>query len=158
VEPARSRALLDDAREIGSREAGLAVAVTYRPDGTAHASVVNAGVVDHPVSGDPVVGFVVQGGGRRKLRNLRARRSATVVFRSGWDWVAVEGVVDLLGPDDGECMPWPDARPIFHEIYAAAIGGTPGDWTERDHAIDEERHAAVLVRPVRVYSSSGADR
>jgi hypothetical protein len=116
-------------------------------------SVVNAGFVDHPVSGHPAVGFVVQGGGRRKLENLRARRSATVVFRSGWEWVAVEGDVDLIGPDDGDCVPWPEALATFHEIYAAAIGGTPHDWAERDAAIDEERHAAVLVRPARVYSN-----
>ena len=146
-----SASLLDQARDLGAREAGLAVAVTYRPDGTAHVSVVNAGVLDHPVSGLPVVGFVVQGGGRRKLENLRAQRSATVVFRSGWDWVAVEGDVDLIGPDDAECMPWPEGTRIFHEIYAAAIGGAQGDWAERDHAIDEERHAAVLVTPTRVY-------
>ena len=145
--------MLEQARELAVREAGLAVVVTYRADGTGHASVVNAGVVEHPVSGDPAVGFVVQGGGRRKLENLRARRRATVVFRSGWDWVAVEGDIDLIGPDDRDHLPWPDAVSVFHDIYAAAIGGSPEDWTGRDHAIEEERHAAVLVRPVRVYSN-----
>ena len=149
----RSSPPLERARHLASREAGLAVVVTYRSDGTAHVSVVNAGVVDHPLSGEPVVGFVVQGGGRKKLENLRARRRATVVFRSSRDWVAVEGDVDLLGPDDRDCVPWPDAIAVFHEIYSAAIGGSPDDWAERDDAIVQERHAAVLVRPTRVYSN-----
>lgn len=148
-----STSLLEQARALASSEGGLVVVVTYRSDGTAQASVVNAGVLDHPISGEPAVGFVVQGGARKKLENLRARRSATVVFRSGWDWVTVEGDVDLVGPDDRDCMPWPDGTSVFHEIYSAAIGGSPGDWKERDSAIDEERHTAVFVRPRRVYSN-----
>src|SRR5262245_16797963 len=74
-----SSSLLDHARKLGSREAGLAVVVTHRSDGTAQASVVNAGVLDHPVTGTPAIGFVVQGGARKKLANLRARPMTTVV-------------------------------------------------------------------------------
>jgi hypothetical protein len=148
-----STSLLERARELASREAGLAVVVTYRFDGTAHTSVVNAGVVAHPVSSEPAVGFVVQGGGRKKIENLRARGKAIVVFRSGWDWVAVEGQVDLFGPEDCGCLSWPDALSVFHEIYSAAIGGAPDDWAGRDAEIEQEGHAAVLVRPVRVYSN-----
>lgn len=75
---------LDRARELGARESGLAVAVTSRADGSAQASVVNAGVLDHPVTGEPIVAFVARGGAR-KLANLRARPRVTVVFRSGWE-------------------------------------------------------------------------
>ena len=50
---------LDGARELGLRESGLAVVATRRVDGSVQASVVNAGVVDHPATGGPVVGFVV---------------------------------------------------------------------------------------------------
>jgi hypothetical protein len=92
--------LLDRARELASREGGLAVVVTHRADGTAQASVVNAGVLDHQVSGELAVGFVVQGAGRKKLANLRARPFATIVFRSGWEWVGIEGAVDLISPDN----------------------------------------------------------
>jgi hypothetical protein len=114
---------------------------------------VNAGVVTHPVSGKPAVGFVVQGGARKKLANLRARPEATVVFRSGRDWVAIEGDVDLVGPDDQDCVGSDAAASVFHEIYAAAIGGTPDDWAALDGAIERERHTAVLVRPSRAYSN-----
>jgi hypothetical protein len=146
-------ALLHKARELATREAGLAVVVTHRADGSAHASVVNAGLIEHPLRGEPAIGFVVQGGSRKKLANLRARPLATVVFRSGWDWVSIEGDVDLVGPDDrlGGLAPEAVAR-VFHEIYAAAIGGAPDDWAARDAVIEQERHTAVLVRPTRVYA------
>jgi hypothetical protein len=147
--------LLDHARVLASREAGLAVVITSREDGSAQASVVNAGVIPHPVTGKPAIGFVVQGGSRRKLSNLRARRTATVVFRSGWEWVAIEGDVDLLGPDDQVEGVAPESVPgVFHSIYVASIGGALEDWAVRDDEIDRDRHAAVLVRPTRVYSNA----
>ena len=80
---------LEEVRRLASADAGLAVAVTVRPDGTPHASVVNAGVLPHPVDGEPVVGFVAAGGAV-KLRNMRTRPYASVVFRTGWEWVAAE--------------------------------------------------------------------
>lgn len=128
--------------------------VTQRTDGTAQASVVNAGFVVHPVSNESAVGFVVQGGARRKLKNLRARPLATLVFRSGWEWVAIEGDVDLF--DLGDLLEGSESDlvvRVFHEIYSAALGGAPADWASRDDAIEREGHVAVLVRPTRVYSN-----
>jgi hypothetical protein len=61
---------LDRARDLGARESGLAVVVTARSDGSAQVSVVNTGVLDHPVTGEPVVGFVARGGARKL--NLRS--------------------------------------------------------------------------------------
>jgi hypothetical protein len=150
----RSAELLDRARRLASAEGGLAVVVTQRADGSAHASVVNAGVLDHPVTGASVIGFVVQGLSRTKVANLRREPRATVVFRSGWEWVTAEGRVDLLGPGDVACMPWPESKRVFHAVYVAAIGGTEGDWAASDTAIETEGHVAVLVHPDRVYGSS----
>src|SRR5438067_2938098 len=90
---------LDRVRSFVGRENGLVVVATTRADGSVQASVVNAGVLDHPVDGSPVVGLVAQGGAA-KLRHLRERPQATVVFRAGWEWAAVEGPVELAGPDD----------------------------------------------------------
>jgi hypothetical protein len=102
--------MLERARDLGARESGLAVAVTTRADGSPQASVVNAGVLKHPVTADLVVGFVARGGAR-KLASMRARPRVTVVFRSGWDWVAVEGNAELAGPDDQlEGAESPDSR------------------------------------------------
>src|SRR5438128_1844887 len=130
---------LDRARELGSRESGLAVAITYRADGSAHATVVNAGVFSHPVGGDSVVGFVVRGHAR-KLEHLRARRAATVVFRSGWEWLAVEGTVELAGPDDPlDGVPPSEVAGLLRTAYAAAVGGSPDDWAQLDESMAEER-------------------
>jgi len=145
----------DRARELGAKEAGLAIVVTLRDDGSPQASVVNAGVVDDPVTGDPVVGFVARGG-TRKLAYLRARPRATVVFRSGWEWVAVEGEAGLAGPDDAlEGFESGDVSRLIRTVYAAAVGGTQDDWAELDAVIAAERHAAVLVRASRIYSNPG---
>src|SRR5882672_1864393 len=92
-------ATLEQARELGAKESGLSVVVTKRADGSAQTSVVNAGVLDQPVTGEQIVGFVARGGAK-KLTNLRNRPRVTVVFRSGWEWVAVEGDAALVGPHD----------------------------------------------------------
>jgi hypothetical protein len=40
-------------------------------------------------------------------------------------------------------------------VYAAAVGGAPDEWVALDGQMAEERHAAALLRPRRVYSSEG---
>ena len=144
---------LDRVKELGGKESGLALVTTLREDGSAQSSVVNAGVLAHPVTGEPVVGFAVRGA-RRKLVNLRARPRVTIVFRSGWDWVAIEGEAELAGPDDALAgVDSADLLPLLREIYAAAVGGTAKDWVGMDQQMSEERHSAVLVRPERIYSN-----
>ena len=86
-------------REYGSADRWLAVLVTLRPDGQPSVSVVNAGVLPHPVDGRPHVAFVARGN-TAKLANLRRDPRATLVFRAGWEWVAVHGTAELAGPDD----------------------------------------------------------
>ena len=144
-------AALDRVRDLSGRESGLAVAVTTRPDGSPRASVVNAGVLDHPVAGGPVVGFVSRGA-VRKLADLRDRPRVTLLFRSGWEWLAVEGVAELAGPDDHLAGLDDDALPrLLRTVYAAAVGGVADDWAGLDEAMTAERHAAVLVRIDRAY-------
>jgi PPOX class probable F420-dependent enzyme len=142
------------ARELITRESGLAVVVTLREDGSAHASVVNAGLLNHPVTGEVVAGFAVRGA-RTKLVNLRARPQATLVFRSGWDWVAVEGRAELVGPDDALPAFDPENLTVLLQtIYAAAVGGSPDDWAAMHDTMVEERHTAVLVEIQRVLSNA----
>jgi PPOX class probable F420-dependent enzyme len=146
---------LDRVRELGARENGLAIVVTTRADGSAQVSVVNAGVLDHPVSGERVVGFVARGAAV-KLGNLRDRPRATVVFRAGWEWVAVEGRTEIAGPDDALDGFDPASVPqLLRDVFSAA-GGTHDDWDEYDRVMAAERRAAVLVRPERVYSNPGS--
>ncbi len=144
---------LDRARVLGAQSDGLAVVVTTRPDGSAQASVVHAGVTVNPVTGEPVVAFVVRGPAR-KLTNLRARPRISVVVRAGWEWLAVEGEAGLAGPDDVlEGLDEGDVAGLLRDIYAAAVGGTPDQWRQLDQAMAAERHTAVLVRPTRIYSN-----
>lgn len=144
-------------RELIKREHGLVVVSVTRDDGTISSSVVNAGVLPHPVTGKTVVGMVIRGG-TRKLALLRKRPYANVVVRAGWQWSAAEGPVDLIGPVD----PYPrdpdpalDAeriRLLLREVFTAA-GGTHDDFDTYDRVMKEEGRTAVLVSPDRVYSN-----
>ncbi len=143
--------LTDFARVI-ALESGLCVVSTLRSDHTIQSSVVNAGVLDHPVRHTPVVGLVARGDSR-KLAHLRARPDASVVARSGWEWVACEGPTELVGPDDRDVDCSADElRLLLREIFSAA-GGTHDDWATYDRVMADERRTAVLVDPTRVYSN-----
>ena len=134
------------------REHGLVTVSTLRNDQTIQSTVVNAGVLDHPLSGVPVVGLVVRGG-TRKLDNLRERPRATVAIRAGWEWATAEGPVELAGPDDPLTGVAGDRlRRLLREIFTAA-GGTHEDWDTYDRVMAAERRAAVLLSPDRVYSN-----
>ncbi|MEW2478384.1 TIGR03618 family F420-dependent PPOX class oxidoreductase [Mycobacterium sp. NPDC049093] len=140
--------------EMLSRDHGLCVLSTLRRDGSIQSSVVNAGVMAHPNTGDPVVALVAVGGAR-KLQHLRADPRATVVARAGWQWVTVEGTAEIIGPDDPD--PGTDAealRLLLRAIFEAA-GGTHDDWDTYDRVMREERRTAVLISPTRVYSNPG---
>ena len=139
---------LDDIRELVPGDNGLATVSFARPDGTVHSSVVNAGVLDHPVGGEPVVGLVVRGDSY-KLRRLRADPRLTVAFRVGWRWAAASGDVDLIGPDDTiDGFDPADVPQLLRDVFSAA-GGTHDDWDEYDRVMADERRTAVLVRPHR---------
>lgn len=140
---------LEKVRRLAAADHGLAVVVTTRADGGVQASVVNAGVLPHPVSGEPVVAFVTYG--PVKMANLRARPAVALTFRAGWDWVTVEGDAELLGPDDGALDP-ERVRRLLREVFTAA-GGQHDDWDAYDAAMARERRTAVLVAPRRVYSN-----
>jgi PPOX class probable F420-dependent enzyme len=143
---------LADFAALVAREHGLCVVSTLRADGTIHSSVVNAGVLDHPVTGQPSVGLVVRGSAC-KLANLRARPQATVVVRVGWEWVGVDGAAQVIGPDDPAEGVGAAAVPGLLRAIFTAAGGTHDDWDTFDRVMAEERRAAVLVSPRRVYSN-----
>lgn len=131
---------------LAGAERWLAVLVTKRPDGEPGVSLVNAGIVPHPVTGEMVLAFVSRGR-TAKLTNLRANPKATLVFRSGWEWIAVTGPVELAGPDDELTGLSPDAIPqLLRDIYIAAGGNHP-DLDEYDRAMRSDRRTAALLRP-----------
>ncbi|RSM85961.1 TIGR03618 family F420-dependent PPOX class oxidoreductase [Kibdelosporangium aridum] len=132
---------------------GLCVISTLRADGSIQSSVVNAGVLKHPLRDEQVVGFVAVGA-TQKMKHLRADPRATIVARAGWRWATVEGDVEIIGPDDPHSDVDSEAlRLLLREIFQAA-GGTHEDFDAYDRVMREERRAAVLITPRRVYASS----
>jgi PPOX class probable F420-dependent enzyme len=142
---------LRDVVDIGRQDRYLAVVSTVRADMTIHSSLVNAGVLAHPISGTDIVGFVTYG--KTKLANLRSRPQVSVTFRAGWQWANVEGRAELFGPDD----PYPgiDAervRLLLREVFTAA-GGEHDDWDAYDRTMAEQRRTVVLVSASRIYGN-----
>jgi PPOX class probable F420-dependent enzyme len=134
-----------------AKENGLAGVTVVRADGTPHSSLVNAGVVDHPSTGRPVVGYVTYG--PVKLRNLRERPATSLLWRSGWQWVGVEGSSELIGPDDpADGIDAEGLRLLLRAVFSGA-GGTHDDWDTFDRVMREERRTAVLLAPTRVYGN-----
>jgi PPOX class probable F420-dependent enzyme len=143
---------LNDAVALAAGESGLAVVSTVRADGTVQASLVNVGLLPHPASGQPSLGFTTYG--KVKLANLRVRPQLAVTFKNGWQWATVEGSAELAGPDDA--APWladgEQLRLLLREVFTAA-GGTHDNWQEYDRVMAKERRAVVLIDPTRVYSN-----
>lgn len=142
---------LDEVMEMAAREQYLGIIATLRADSTIQSSLVNAGAIDHPITGEQVLAFVTYG--PAKLRNLRVRPQLAATFRSGWAWATIEGDAELIGPDD----PHPDVdaerlRVMLRNIFTAA-GGTHDDWDGYDRTMLEQHRTAVFVKPSRIYSN-----
>jgi len=144
-------ATVEDIKRLVALDHGLASLSTVRADGTVHSTVVNAGVVDHPVTGAPVAAFV----GRpatRKIAHLHANPTATLQWRAGWAWVAAEGTVDIVGPDDPLDGVAADQLPaLLRSVFSASGGGQHADWVEYDRVVAAEGRMAVLLTPTRIY-------
>jgi PPOX class probable F420-dependent enzyme len=139
---------LDPVRRMVASEHGLASVAVVRRDGTPHTSLVNAGVLDHPRTGAPVVGYVTYG--VVKLRALRERPATSLLWRAGWRWAGVDGDSELVGPGDA---PAEELRLLLRAVFTAA-GGTHDDWDAYDRVMREEGRVAVLVTPRRVYGNA----
>ena len=143
---------LDDVRRLVAADHGLATLATTRGDGTVHVTLINAGVLPHPVTGTDVVALVAIGG-TRKLGHLRDRPHAAITWRAGWNWVTVEGATELAGPDDA--LPGVDAPRLpglLREVFTAA-GGTHDDWPTYDRVMADGHRTAVLITPARLYGN-----
>ncbi|MCX2929616.1 TIGR03618 family F420-dependent PPOX class oxidoreductase [Mycobacterium sp. CVI_P3] len=143
---------LDEAVALAHADRGLAVVATLRADNTIQASLINAGILPHPATGEPVLAFVTYG--RVKLANLRARPTVTLTFRDGWRWATVEGHAEIAGPDDRPAwLGGPERlRQLLRDVFTAC-GGTHDNWAEYDQTMTEEARVAVLVAPTRVYGN-----
>ncbi|MFD4509595.1 pyridoxamine 5'-phosphate oxidase family protein [Streptomyces sp. NPDC058457] len=139
--------------DLAAASGGLVVLNTIAPSGEPHSSVVNAGVLRHPGTGEPVVALVALGGSR-KLRHLARDPRAVVVFRDGRRWTAVRGTTTVVGPDHPHPAVAPEALPgLLRDAYRAAGGGEHPDWDEYDRTMAESRRALVLLPLDHVYGN-----
>jgi PPOX class probable F420-dependent enzyme len=145
-------ATLDLVRRLVTADQGLAIVATTRADGSVHASLVNAGVLADPLTGEPAVGLVARGTAH-KVRLIRTAGRASVTFRAGWEWAGVEGPVTLIGPDDVPAGFDATTVPqVLRDVFTAA-GGEHDDWDEYDRVMAAERRVAVFVHPDRISSN-----
>jgi hypothetical protein len=136
---------LELVEELARASGHLAVIAVAGPDLRVHASLVSAGILTDPETGQPAVGAVI-GGTARKLALLRAAGRATAAFSQGYRWVAVEGAVRLQGPDDPAPSTQSMTTPELLRAVFVAAGGTHDDWDEYDRVMAAERRCAVLLR------------
>jgi PPOX class probable F420-dependent enzyme len=141
---------IEDAAALCRADQGLAVISTLRADGTMQASIVNAAVMPHPLTGVQVVAFVTYG--HVKIGNLRKRPQASATFKHGYRWATVEGMAELIGPDDPRPYVDDERLRLLREVFVAA-GGVHDDWAVYDRVMAEERRAAVFIEPARIYGS-----
>ena len=145
------RADLNLVNSIAGRDHYLAAVATRRADGSMQSSVVNAGVMPHPVSGAQVVAFVAFPG--LKVRHLAPGRRSHSPSAPAGSGRTVEGTAELAGPDDPLDRLEEKRLPgLLRDIFTAA-GGTHEDWDEYDRVMAAERRVAVLVTPARIYTS-----
>jgi hypothetical protein len=137
---------LDDIRRLGSTEQGLGTVATTRSDGSVHASVVNAGVMPHPVTGADTVAFVARRSAR-KVELMRDSGRASVTFRRGWRWGGVEGPVSIIEADDPATG---IALALLLRAVFSAAGGTHDDWEKFDQVMAAEERLAIFVAPARI--------
>ena len=66
------------------------------------------------------------------------------------------GACEIVGPDDVLAGFEPTDLPGLLRAIFVAAGGTHDDWAAFDRAMAQERRAAVLVYPERIYSNTPA--
>jgi len=146
---------IDKLRRLVAAEDGLCSFVCLDSSGSPHVSIINAGVMDNPVSGETSVACVVRANAR-KARLLRDDPRAAIAFRHRWDWVAVHGNAQLVGLDDPAVGFDNDNLPeLLREVFRSA-GGTHPDWDEYDRVMARQRRLAIFVTLDHITSNAGS--
>ena len=130
-------------------ETGLVTVSTTQVDGRVLSSVVNCGMIEHPLTGDTCVAFV-SGSKAARLKHIDRGSQVTITARRGWAWSSVTGPADLIRPEQvPESIDKEQMRLLLREVFHAA-GGVHDDLEEYDRAMAQERRVVVCVTPERV--------
>ena len=132
-----------------SEETGLVTVSTTQVDGKVLSSVVNCGMIEHPLTGATCVAFV-SGSRAARLKHIDRGSQVTITARRGWAWSSVTGPADLIRPEQvPETIDKEQMRLLLREVFHAA-GGVHDDLEEYDRAMVQEGRVVVCVTPERV--------
>ena len=130
-------------------ETGLVTVSTTQVDGRVLSSVVNCGMIEHPLTGDTCVAFV-SGSKAARLKHIDRGSQVTITARRGWAWSSVTGPADLIRPEQvPESIDKEQMRLLLREVFHAA-GGVHDDLEEYDRTMLQEGRVVVCVTPERV--------
>ena len=123
-----------------------AVVTTFRRSGAAQLSIVTVGAYGGGAA------FTTTEG-RAKLANLRRDpRCSMLVSAANWsNYLVLEGRADVRAADNTDAD---ELRDALRAVYVAASGAEHPNWEEYDQAMREDRRAAVIVVPDRVYGAA----
>ncbi len=123
-----------------------AVLTTFRRDGGAQMSIVTVGPYRDGVA------FTTTAD-RAKLINLKrnARCSLLVSKRDWWGYVVLEGHARVISSDNTDAD---QLKMALRDVYRAAAAKEHPNWDEYDEAMRNERRAAVVVVPDRIYGTA----
>ena len=134
-------------------ETGLATVSTTQADGRVLSSVVNCGVIEHPITGATCVAFV-SGSKAARLKHIDRGSQVTISVRRGWAWSSVTGPADLIRPENPpEDIDHEKMRLLLREVFHAA-GGLHDDLDEYDRAMAQEKRVVICVNPERILGNS----
>ena len=146
---------IDKLRRLVAAEDGLCSFVCLDSSGSPHVSIINAGLMDNPVTGETSVACVVRANAR-KARLLRDDPRAAIAFRHRWDWVAVHGNAQLIGLDDpAEGFDNDNLPELLREVFRSA-GGAHEDWDEYDRVMARQRRLAIFITLDHITSNAGS--
>ena len=132
-----------------SEETGLATVSTTQADGRVLSSVVNCGMIKHPLTGDTCVAFV-SGSKAARLKHIDRGSQVTISARRGWVWSSATGPADLIRPEKRpESIDAEQMRLLLREVFHAA-GGVHDDLEEYDRAMAQEERVVVCITPKRI--------
>lgn len=158
VRPDWDEPLLTTLNSVIEAAGGLAV-VAYATGDRVPAGLINAGLLEHPVTKAPAIVHVAYGDSRRVAR-LAEAANCTFTWHDGRKWLAAEGKAELVfGPwDDRASRNDPRLAlgersylELLRAIYASAGGGEHPNWSEFDATMRDEKRVAVLVSVDRLY-------
>lgn len=124
-----------------------AVLTTFRRDGGAQMSIITVGAYRDGAA------FTTTDD-RAKLRNLRRNpRCSLLVSHDNWrPYVVLEGQAQVMAADNTDAE---ELKHALRDIYRSASGGKEHpNWDEYDLAMVEDKRAAVIVVPDRVYGTA----